>query len=51
MSEKQVMALDSRTVQNMFTKAATFFVSYHTSAGAIVTNKPSGRKTITTPVI
>jgi hypothetical protein len=51
MSEKQVMALDSRTVQNMFTKSASFFISFHTNAGAIVTNKPSGKATITTPVI
>ena len=51
LSEKQVMALDSRTVQNMFTKSASFFISFHTNAGAIVTNKPSGKKTLITPVV
>ena len=51
LGEDKIKTLDSRTVQNMFTSAATFFISAHINAGAIVTNRRVGKAIVTTPVI
>jgi RHS repeat-associated protein len=50
-SQEQVEAMDFSQVQLMFTTSATFFISAHTNAGAIVTNRKFGKGTITTPAI
>jgi RHS repeat-associated protein len=51
MGEDRAKLLDDRTVQNMFVAAASFFISEHINAQAIVTNRKVGKYTVTTPVV